>query len=101
MASMIPRLRKAGVYVERGHRPASRGIRYRLYRRPDETVAIVYSRDELAAWTAHLLDGAPRPRHPLLGSTRDIPLIDPATVAAQLVAAGTEQLRELENDDGR
>ena len=101
MASMIPRLRKAGVYVERGHRPASRGIRYRLYRRPDETVAIVYSRDELAAWTAHLLDGAPRPRHPLLGSTRDIPLIDPATVAAQLVAAGTEQLRELEIDDGR
>ena len=97
MASMIPRLRKAGVYVERGHRPASRGIRYRLYRRPDETVAIVYSRDELAAWTAHLLDGAPRPRHPLLGSTRDIPLIDPATVAAQLVAAGTAQLRELED----
>ena len=97
MASMIPRLRKAGVYVERGHRPASRGIRYRLYRRPDETVAIVYSRDELAAWTAHLLDGAPRPRHPLLGSTRDIPRIDPATVAAQLVAAGTAQLRELED----
>ena len=100
MASMIPRLRKAGVYVERGHRPASRGIRYRLYRRPDETVAIVYSRDELAAWTAHLLDGAPQPPHPLLGSARiarDIPLIDPATVAAQLVANGMAQLKDLDN----
>ena len=100
MASMIPRLRKAGIYVERGHRPASRGIRYRLYRRPDETVAIIYSRDELAAWTAHLLDGPPQPVPPFLGSARiarDIPLIDPATVAAQLVAAGTAQLRELED----
>lgn len=59
---MIPRLRKAGIYVERGHRPNHRGIRYRLYRLPDETLAIVYSRVELAEWTAHLLDGGPRPK---------------------------------------
>ncbi len=31
------------------------------------------------------------------GADRPIPLIDPATVAAQLVAAGTAQLRELED----
>ena len=33
--------------------------------------------------------------NPVFG--KDIPLIDPATVAAQLVAAGTAQLRELED----
>ncbi len=59
--SMIPRLRKAGIYVERGHRPFSRGIRYRLYRRPDDTVAIVYSREYLRRWVDHLLDGGAQP----------------------------------------
>lgn len=61
MSNMIPRLRHAGIYVERGRRPASRGMRYRLYRSPDETVAVVYSRKELAGWVAHLLDGGPKP----------------------------------------
>lgn len=58
---MVPRLRAAGIFVERGHRPRSRGMRARLYRSPDETVAIVYSQAELRAWTAYLLDGGPRP----------------------------------------
>jgi hypothetical protein len=64
--SLIPRLRAAGIYVERGQRPKSRGMRARLYRLPDQTVAIVYSQEQLRAWTEHLLDGGPRPIHPNL-----------------------------------
>lgn len=64
--SLVPRLRAAGIYVERGQRPRSRGMRARLYRPPDETVAIVYSQAQLRAWVEHLLDGGPRPTHPLL-----------------------------------
>jgi hypothetical protein len=47
MRGTVPLLRAAGVYVERIRRPFSRGMKYRLYRVPDETVAIVYGRQEL------------------------------------------------------
>jgi hypothetical protein len=63
---MIPELRKAGYYVERFRRPLSRGMKYRVYRRPDETVGIVYSMQELKELTAHLLDGGPRPKPRML-----------------------------------
>lgn len=61
---MIPRLRKAGIYVERSKRPFSRGTKIRLYRPPDQQIAIVYSLRELEAWTAYLLDGGPEPKAP-------------------------------------
>lgn len=57
----IPALRAAGIYVERIRRPLSRGMKYRLWRAPDETVAIVYGRDQLNAAAAALLAGKPLP----------------------------------------
>jgi hypothetical protein len=59
--TVIPRLRKAGIYVERSQRPNHRGPRYRLYRLPDEQITVVYSYRALKAWAAHLLDGASMP----------------------------------------
>lgn len=55
---MIPQLRKAGIFVERTRRPLSRGMRYRLWKAPDETVAICYSRAELAQFAAGLTTDA-------------------------------------------
>lgn len=59
--NVIPALRAAGFYVERTRRPLSRGMRYRIYRAPDETSAIVYGRFQLERAAAALLAGLPLP----------------------------------------
>lgn len=61
MDACIPLLRAAGFYVERTTRPRSRGIRYRIYRTPDETCAIVFWRYDLERAAAALLAGRPLP----------------------------------------
>lgn len=59
--NLIPRLRSIGIYTERGQRSLLRGMRYRLFRFPNETVAFVYSRKQMAQWVAHFFEGAPMP----------------------------------------
>jgi hypothetical protein len=58
---IIPRLRKLGYRVERTKRPLSRGVKYRVYKPPDTTIAVVYSRGELKEVAAAIFQGKEMP----------------------------------------
>jgi len=58
---VIPELRKLGYFVERTKRPKSRGIRYRIYRMPDEPVTTCLGGAEFKLIAAALIAGKSLP----------------------------------------